>query len=233
MFMTLVSIFTDHIRPDKLSDYEELIAELAAEARKKKEAWRWTAHQTAFGALGRMRYVSWHESYADLEKHGDPEALFARVLGEKKGRKHLEETTECLWSNERALHQHRPDLSYPQERATKIPQFTSVVMLQPRPGSQAAVEEMLRQIAEAIPKTGEPAQLRTYQALTGDMQSYVIARPLDRLSDLDQQSVGRDLLVKAYGQQEGERIFAAGLEGTLETQREILSTREDLSNPPS
>ena len=65
------------------------------------------------------------------------------------------------------------------------------------------------------------------------MQSYFVVRPLESLAALDQQSVGRDLILKAYGQEEGERIFRAGLEATLETQREIIAYREDLSNPPS
>lgn len=231
--MSLVSIFTDDVRQDKLNDYEELIAELARGARDQDEGWRWTAHQTAFGPLSRIRYVSWHEDYADLERQGDPLALFTRVLGEKKGRNLLEDVNECLTSNERALNQHRTDLSYPQERSTAIAPVVSVAMLRPRPGGQAAVEELLRQMAEAIPKTGEQAQIRCYQTLTGEMFNYVIVRPLERLADLDQQSVARDLLVKAYGQQEGERIFQAGIEATLETQREILAYREDLSNPPA
>jgi hypothetical protein len=140
---------------------------------------------------------------------------------------------ECLVSNERALNQYRPDLSYPQERSTTIAAVVSVAMLRPRPGGQTTVEELLRQMAEAVPKTGEEAEIRCYQTLTGDMLSYAVVRPLERLADLDRQSVGRDLVIKAYGQQEGERIFQAGLEATLETQREILAYREDLSNPPS
>ena len=32
--MSLISVFTDQIRPDRVRRYEELIAELAAEARK-------------------------------------------------------------------------------------------------------------------------------------------------------------------------------------------------------
>ena len=38
--MPLVSVFTDNIRSDRLGRYQELIAEIASEARKKKEAWR-------------------------------------------------------------------------------------------------------------------------------------------------------------------------------------------------
>ena len=50
--------------------------------------------------------------------------------------------------------------------------------------------------------------------------------------DLDRQSIGRDLLIKALGQSEGERIFQSGLENVDQLQREITFYREDLSNPP-
>jgi hypothetical protein len=231
--MSLISVFTDEIRPGQTRRYEELIAEVAAEARKKKEAWRWTAHQVTIGQRSRMYYGSRHEDYADVERQGDPEALFARVLGEKKGAKQLEEVGECTASNERALGLHRPDLSYPQEPAEGIARLTSLVVVRARPGLQNVVEEMILKFAEAIPKTGESSRIGTFQALTGDMLVYWIARPLDRLADLDGQSAGRDLLIKAYGQNEGDRIFRAGLEGVDQLQREITVYREDLSNPPS
>ena len=231
--MSLISVFTDQIRPDRVRRYEELISELAAEARKKKEAWRWTAHQVGFGVRARMYYVSRHEDFADVEKHGDSQALFRRVLGEKNGEKHLEEVTECVASSERALSLHRPDLSYPKEPAEGIAPITSLALLRARPGSQQAVEELLLKVAEAIPKTGESAAIASFQAVTGDMLVYWLARPLNRLADLDQQSVGRDLLIKAYGPNEGDRVFRSALEAADQLQREIVFYREDLSNPPS
>ena len=83
--VSLISVFTDQIRPDRGRRYEEIIAELAAEARKKREGWRWTAHQVGFGPLAKIYYVSEHPDYADLEKHGDAQALFERVLGRQEG----------------------------------------------------------------------------------------------------------------------------------------------------
>ena len=231
--MPLVSVFTDQIRPDRVRRYEELVAELAAEARKKKEAWRWTAHEVKFGPLARVYYVSRHEDYTDIEKHGDPQALFTRVLGEKQGRKQLDEANECRVSSERVLGIHRPELSYPQEAAEGIAPITSLAFIRARPGLQHIVEELLLKLAEAIPKTGESASIASFQAVTGDMLGYWVARPLNRLADLDRQSIGRDLLIKAVGQNEAERIFRSGLEGIDQLQREIIAYREDLSNPSS
>ncbi len=231
--MPLVSVFTDNIRSDRLGRYQELIAEIASEARKKKEAWRWTAHRVDFGPTARIYYVSNHEDYADLEKQGDPQALFTRVLGPTKGEKHLEEVNECVTSNERALGTPRPELSYPPEPAQEISPITSLALIRARPGAQHIVEELLLKLAEAIPKAGESASMASFQAVTGDMLGYWLVRPLNRLADLDKQTVGRDLLIKAFGQSEGDRIFRSGLEGIDQLQREITSYKEDLSNPPS
>lgn len=228
--MSLISVFTDQIRQDRVRRYEEIIAELAAEARKKKEGWRWTAHQVGFGPLARIYYVSEHPDYADLEKHGDAQALFERVLG-KRGQKLLDEANECLVSNQRTLGVQRPDLSYTKEPAKDIPPLASLALFRARPGGQHLVEEFLRQIAEAIPKSGEPGSVAAAQSVIGDMLGYWIVRPLQKLADLDKQSVGRDLLIKAFGKQEGERIFRSGLEGVDRLEREITSYRGDLSNP--
>jgi hypothetical protein len=231
--MALISVFTDQIRPERARGYEALVAELAAEARKKQEAWRWTAHQVSVGPLARMYYVSQHPDHADIEKHGDPLALFTRVLGEKRGEKHLDESNECLVSTERVLAVQRPDLSYPNEPPERVAPVASLAAIRARPGHNDTVEDLLRKFAEAIPKTGESARIGVAQQVTGDMQVYWLVRPLERLADLDQQSVGRDLLIKAFGADEGARIFRTGLEGADQVQREITTYREDLSNPPS
>jgi hypothetical protein len=137
--MSLISVFTDQIRPDRVRRYEAIIAELAAEARKKREEWRWTAHQVGFGSLARIYYVSEHPDYADLEKHGDAPALFERVLGDKKGPKLLEEANECLVSNQRTLGVQRPDLSYVKEPAQGVAPLASLALFRARPGAQHLV----------------------------------------------------------------------------------------------
>ena len=227
--MALISVFADQIRPDRVQRYEDIVAELAEKARKGDEAWHWTAHQVGFGPLARIYYTSAHEDHADVEKHGDPRALFARVFGEKEGRKKLGEATACQVSSERTLGLLRPDLSYAQEPGAVVSKLSSVALVRARPGRQSDVEELLRKVAEAIPKAGESARIAGVQALTGDMAVYWIVRSLDSLADLDRQAFGRDLLVKAYGEEEGGRAFETDAVDRLE--REITVYREDLSNP--
>ena len=56
--MALTTVLSERIRPERLRPYEELVKRLAKRAVQKKEAWRWTAHQTAFGEVGSIHYVS-------------------------------------------------------------------------------------------------------------------------------------------------------------------------------
>ncbi len=230
--MSLVNVFTDQIRPDRLRRYEACIAELAAAARDQNDPWRWTAHQVGVGDGARMYYVSRHPDHADVERSGDPPTLFSRLLGERQGLQLLDETSECLVHNQRTLGIERPDLSYPQQAPEGIAPMASIALIHARAGHQEALEDMLRQLAEAIPKAGEEARIDCTQSLTGDMLSYWIVRPLESLADLDHQPIGRDLLIAAYGQNDGARIFRTGLAAADRVDREITRLRQDLSNPP-
>jgi len=138
------------VRPERArSPRPEIIAELAAEARKKREGWRWTAHQVGFGSLAKIYYVSEHPDYADLEKHGDAQALFERVLGDKKGQKLLDEVNECLVSNQRTLGVQRPDLSYVKEPAQGVAPLASLSRFRARPGGQH-LERIFRSGLEGV-----------------------------------------------------------------------------------
>jgi hypothetical protein len=211
-----------------------LITELADAARKKDEPLKWIAQEVAFGSLGKVYYVSLHPDHADIEKHGDAPAIFQRVLGEKKGLALFGEIQGCIESTERGIAVVRPDLSYPQEEgAGERRPLTSLSTLRARPGAQAQLEELIRKVAEAVPKTGGQTRLMTYQALTGGFSNtYYLARPLNRLADLDRQPIGQEALVAAYGKAEGERIFRSGGEAIQDVLREILVLREERSNPP-
>ena len=52
----------------------------------------------------------------------------------------------------------RPDLSYPAEFEQRAFPAALVTLVRAQPGKQEACEELIRKVAEAIPKLGEPAQ---------------------------------------------------------------------------
>ncbi len=229
--MPLVAVYSDRVRLDGAARYEELIQEVAQAAAKKKEKWAWTAHQVSFGNVGTMHYVSEAPDWATIEQRGEVDDLIRRLLGEKRGSEVQQELNECLASSQRTISVDRPDLSYPAEEERRVSPLAIITLVRARPGKQEACEEVIRRIAEAIPKAGEPSRLASFQTLIGDGMQYWTVRPAEDLSEFDDRLMVPELLSKAFGPAEGGLIFRSGLEAIDVLRREIVRYREDLSNP--
>ncbi|MBW2269450.1 MAG: hypothetical protein JRH16_12815 [Deltaproteobacteria bacterium] len=61
--------------------------------------------------------------------------------------------------------------------------FAVVTTARVRPGHTEACEELIRKIAEAIPKLDDPARISTFQSIVGDLHTYWVVRPLHELSN--------------------------------------------------
>lgn len=229
--MPLVTVYSDEVRLDQATRYEELIQEVAQAAVKKKEKWNWTAHQVSFGNVGAFHYVAEAPDWATIQQRGEVEDLIRRLLGEKRGNEVLQQLNECLVSQRRTISVDRPDLSYPAEQETRTSPLAMTTVVRALPGKQEDCEEVIRKIAEAIPKTGDQTRLATFQTLVGDGLQYWTLRPVENLSEFDNRLLAPDLLNKAFGPAEGGLLFRSGLEAIESMQREIVRHREDLSNP--
>ena len=229
--MPLTTVLSERIRPEALRRYEGLVQRVAKKAVQQKEAWHWTAHQTAFGEVDTIHYVSVSADFAAIGSRGLPDEMVRRVMGEKEGNELLEQSSECVLSRQQIIGMERPDLSYPPERRERTHAAAVVTTIRARPGGQEGCEELIRKIAEAIPKVGDPARLVAFQTLVGDLARYWTVRPVENLGELDRQLQPAELLNKAFGAAEGGLIFRAGLESIQEVQRQIVLYRQDLSNP--
>ena len=229
--MPLTSVLSVQVRPDRFAQYEELVRDLAANAVKQLDAFHWTAHQTAYGELGALHFVSEDPDYAAIAARGDTRELILRVLGGDRGAKAMGKMLECIISQQATISADRPELSYPPEQVDRIFAAGVVTRIRVRPGGQDALEELIRKIAEAIPKVGDSARMLSYQVLVGMMGSYWTVRPLEDLSELDDQLPPAELLDQAFGAAEGGLIYRAGLEAIQEVRRQIVTYRQDLSNP--
>lgn len=232
--MALITIQTNVVRPDGLARYEELVQDLAAKARKKSDEWKWTAHVTAFGNTesAEIHYVSASESFAEIQQRGEVAQMIRRVMGERSGEDLLQQISQCLLASRSTISRDRPDLSYPPDDPDRTAPAALVNLLRSRAGHQEAAEEVIRKVAEAIPKVGEPARITTFQTLVGNALQYWTVRPMESLAELDGQLPVADLLEKAFGPAEGGLIYRGGLEAIEDLQRTITLYREELSNPP-
>ena len=228
--MSLANVLTVDVRPDRARRYAELCSELAQNAQNHQDPLHWTAFETRIGPSNRLYFVIAAESFGDLESLGSHEEMFVRVLGELRGREWQEEVGSCVASQSQDVSIDRPELSYPPDSADRTAPFALVTVVNARPGQQDACEELIRKVAEAIPKVDDSTRITAYQTILGDLSQYWTIRPLERLADLDRQIPLPELLDRAFGPAEGGLIFRSGLEAMARVERQVVAFRPELSH---
>ena len=231
--MPLISILSVEIDPGQQLGYIATTANLAAAAREKGEDFKWTAHEAAYGGVSMLHFASRLESFSEMSKRGLPNEMVLRVLGEKKGTEALQQFGAATRNQTTVVLSDRPELSYPPDDAAAVAPFAVMTVINARSGQLEACEELIRKIAEAIPKAGDPARIVTYQTVIGSLSQIRTVRPLNDLADLDAQAPPQELLNQAFGAAEGGVIYRAGLDAIDSVERSILITREELGNPPA
>jgi len=230
--MALNTVLSVEVQPGAIVRYTAQIQQLAEAARKKRETFTWGAYQTLFGERVQLHFVSSAETFGALEARGSVADLVARVLGPSEASRFLTEVGACVAAQRMTVSVDRPDLSYLRgELKPGDARAASVTRIRIRPGAREAFEELLRKLAEAIPKLDDPAQLITRQVVVGNTSEYLAVRPLRQLADLDAQRTPDQLLTQAFGPGEGGLIFRNGGDAIQEIERELVAIREELSNP--
>jgi hypothetical protein len=229
--MPLESVLSVQIKPDRVQQYQETVAELATRAREQSDPFKWTAHEVAYGGEARLHFSSSIENFAELGQRGIPPEMVLRVFGEERGAQAMATFGECSQVNSSSVSTDRPDLSYPPDEGSVTMPAAVVTSISARSGQIDACEEVIRKIAEAIPKVGDPARMNTFQTILGDLSHYWTVRPISDLSELDQQLPPAELLNQAFGPAEGGLIYRTGLDAIETAERRILLYRADLSNP--
>jgi hypothetical protein len=228
--MPLSSVISVELSSGSRRRFLNLIQELAEQARKNHDTLQWTTHATQVGPTSRIHFVSNAADFAELDKRGTTDEMVGRVLGEKRALEWLDELDSCVESQTQEISIDRPDLSYLSSEMSTTAPVAIVTVVQARPGQQEGCEELIRKIAEAIPKAGDGGQIVTFQTVIGDLLRYWTVRPLTSLSDLDQHLPATQLLIDAFGAAEGGLIFRSGLDAIASVERNIVAYRPELSN---
>lgn len=231
--MTIQVVNTVRLRPERIREFRELVAELAHRAEDCDEAWSWLTYQVMFGQDPRLHFVTHCEHFEEIQKLGTVESLWRRVVGMEKGSEHFLEASECIETSEPAVSLLRPELSYMTETMSyRTHPYASVIGAQARPGHADALEELMRKVAEAIPKVDDPARISSWQRYFGEMATYYSVRPLASFADIDAQRMAPDLLDQAFGPAEGGLIWRAGMDAIQQARRQLLVYVPELSHPP-
>jgi hypothetical protein len=231
--MPLLSILSVDLKPDRILEYQEVAAELAGRARDQSDPFHWTAHEVVYGGSSTLHFGTRVENFGELAQRGLPPEMVIRVLGETRGTEALREFGASTQSARTSISIDRPELSYPPDAGAATSPAAAVTFVQARAGQLEACEELIRKVAEAIPKVGDPARLTTFQTVIGNLSQYWTVRPLAEIGELDAQLPLSELLTQAFGLAEGGLIYRTGLEAVEHAERTLVIYREDLSNPPA
>jgi len=97
---------------------------------------------------------------------------------------------------------------------TAIPamaQFQQLVEIQVKPGHEVAFETYMKRLVEASDKTGSATIWSTFSVAVGKTGStYRVGLPFQKWGDRDAWLGVREVLVKAFGEQEGTKIYSEG-----------------------
>lgn len=231
--MALDRVTSVSLRPDRVLQFQEQVAGLARAAAEKDERWRWTAHQTIFGEGLTLHFASRAESFEEIEQQGDVNDLWIRAMGEDAAREGFARANESIQTLAQTISMERPDLSYAEGLGSPADHpYAVVTMVRARPGHTEEAEELIRKIAEAIPKVGDPARMLAFQVMFGEIGAYWSLRPLRSLEDLDRQLPAPELLNQAFGHAEGGLLWRSGTQAIEHARREILRYVPELSHPP-
>jgi hypothetical protein len=226
--MSLTTVVTVGVRPEKAGTYEASVHHLVDRAKAAHEKMDWAARQEIAGNMGTIHFVSEVADWATLAAR-EPLPIFARrVLGDTEGAKFLDEIRECVLSRTYTIGRDRLDISQPPAPGAEHSAMSLVSLMRVRPGGEDACEELIRKVAQAIPKVKDPRRFVAYQTFAGNPRVYWVVSPLSDLADLDAMLSPQELLLKAFGA-EGALIYRTGFEAIEHMERRITVLRPELS----
>lgn len=230
--MGLNRVTSISVHPGRQLEFQQRVAELALAASEQGDPWHWTVHETLYGERARVHFATRAESFEEIDAQGRDEELWLRALGEHHGRDAMLCAQKCIASVERTLSLDRPDLSFTDDIAPpeEFP-YSSIVMAHAKPEQAEGCEELIRKVAEAIPKLGLTLKLFSSQVMFGAHGTYWTLRPVRRLADLDEEPSANELLHEAFGAVEAGLIWRHGMASLEAANRELVAYRPELSNP--
>ncbi len=228
--MPLISVLRNSVQQSAIPRYERIVRFIAERARQDKDTFKWNARITT-GAAGRtIGFVSRVAGFAELSTREEPDAMIRRLFGEADGTALLESLGEGVTSSSYTVSTIRDDLSNaPPEPAESAP-LILLTRIRTTSGGGPGLEELIRKVGEAANKVGDERRTLVLQTTIGELRTYGVAQVVSDPALLDKQATVPELLLKAFGQPEGERIFREGSACIEHVETELSTARPDLSN---
>ena len=229
--MALISVVRNSVQQSAIPRYERLVRFIAERARQDSDTFKWNARVNT-GAAGRtIGFIARAEGFAELSAREEPDAMVRRLFGEADGTALVETLGEGVTSSSYSVSTIRDDLT---SQAPPQPGESSPLILLTRIRATndgvLGVEELIRKVGEAASKVGDERQTLVLQTTIGDLRTYAVVQAVSDPAQLDKQASVPELLLKAFGQSEGEKIFREGTACIEHVETELSTARPDLSN---
>ncbi len=229
--MALISVLSETVQQGAIPRYERLVRFVAERARQDGNTVPWGARVTT-GASGRaIGFITRAESFAELAAREEPDAMIRRLFGEADGTAILESLGEGVISSTSTVATIRDDLSgQPAPQPGEVAPLILLTRIRTTNDGGPGVEQLIRKVSEAATKVGDERQILVLQTTIGDLRSYAVAQAIPNPAVLDEQATVPELLLKAFGQTQGESIFREGTACIAHVETELSTARPDLSN---
>jgi hypothetical protein len=228
--MPLLSVVRQNVQARSAAQHERCVRYVAERARGDKDTFKWTT-RISTGSEGRIvSFVTGVEGYAELATREQPDAMIRRLYGEGDGNALLEALGEGVSSASYQVLSVREDLGGQVIQLDAPPPLALLTRLRPTPGGGPGCEDLIRRVLEAAAKVDEQRRYTVLQPVIGELGTFAVAQGVTDPAQLDKQSGVPELLVEAFGAQEGQKIFREGTACIEEAQSELSVLREDLSN---
>ncbi len=227
--MSLTTVLSVSVRPDRRSAYEAHVHRLADKAREQKEALEWATYEVVAGPIGTLHFVAEVRGWTEFAAREPIQLFIRRVMGETEGTQLIDQLNECAQSERLVIGRDRPDLSCPPPEAGPRAATSVITLIHARAGGEDACEEFIRKVGQAIPLVGDPRRYLAYQTVVGDPRMYWAVTPVADVAELDRMLMPQDLLPKAFGA-EGALVYRSGLDAMLHMERRMTVLRPELSN---
>jgi hypothetical protein len=229
--MPLISVLGNTVQQGAIPRYERLVRFIAERARQDSDTFKWSARVNT-GAAGRtIGFITRAEGFAELSAREEPNAMILRLFGEADGTALVEALGEGITSSSYSVSTIRDDLSNqapPQQG--EAPPLILLTRIRTTNAGGPGVEELIRKVGEAASKVGDERRTLVLQTTIGELRTYGVAQVVPDPALLDKQATVPELLLKAFGQSEGERIFREGSACIEHVETELSTARPDLSN---
>ena len=225
-----VQVLTVHAKPEAAVDYEAFVKKVGAAAEKIGQTQRVLTFQVTAGGPGYTYMIATSfDKWAETDDLPSTPEILNKALGELEGGKALRAGRATIESIETAVFRLVPDLSTKPKAYDPPPAYLQLFRTQVKPEMLHEWEHYLGRYKAASEQIAETPTAIRRVSVEGPTNVYLTSSPYAKAAERDAWPAFRDILNKAYGEEEARNLDARRGACIERSEAYILKFRPDLS----